>query len=77
MTYLCENKLMLGGIVYYPGEKIPEQAILPGRVRKLIKSGYLSELKQESKPIIIDKLEKGSKKMQQRGKDSGANDKKL
>lgn len=77
MIYLCEKRLMLGGMTYYPGEKIPEQAILPGRIRKLVKSGYLSELKQESKPIIVDKLEKGSKKIQQRGKDSGANDKKL
>lgn len=45
MQYLCVKQLSVGGAVYYPGNMIPSSVVLPERVVKLIKNGYLSEMK--------------------------------
>lgn len=43
MQYLCTKQLFLGGLVYNPGDIIPDFAVLPERAGKLIRSGYISE----------------------------------
>ncbi len=40
--YICIKALVLGGIGYTAGSNIPAEAVLPGRVRALIKQGYIS-----------------------------------
>lgn len=40
--YTCIKALVLGGIGYTAGSNIPAEAVLPGRVRALIKQGYIS-----------------------------------
>lgn len=40
--YTCIKALTLGGVGYAAGENIPAGAVLPGRVRALIKQGYIS-----------------------------------
>lgn len=44
MPYLCTKQLIVGGVAYYPGERIPDGAILPDRSGKLIRSGYIAEM---------------------------------
>lgn len=50
MQYLCEKQLTAGGVIYRPGELIPDGVILPGRSGKLIGSGHLSEVNLKTKP---------------------------
>lgn len=40
--YTCIKALTLGGVSYAAGINIPAEAVLPGRVRALIKQGYIS-----------------------------------
>lgn len=40
--YTCIKALTLGGVGFAAGENIPAEAVLPGRVRALIKQGYIS-----------------------------------
>ncbi len=47
MQYLCVKSLTAGGVLYHPGEILPDGVILPKRSGKLLKSGYLSEIGQE------------------------------
>lgn len=42
--YTCIKALTLGGVGYAAGENIPAGAVLPGRVRALIKQGYISPM---------------------------------
>lgn len=49
MSYVCTKKLSLGGNDYYPGDTIPDIAILPGRVDKLKAYGYIAE--QDAPPL--------------------------
>lgn len=44
MEYLCLKHLKAGGTDYYPGDTLPDGAILPERSGKLGKSGYISEI---------------------------------
>lgn len=48
MRYLCTKQLTAGGETYYPGEIIPNEVILPERSGKLLRSGYISEVSEES-----------------------------
>lgn len=48
MRYLCTKQLTAGGETYYPGEIIPDGVILPERNGKLLRSGYISEVSEES-----------------------------
>lgn len=48
MQYLCTKQLSLGGWVYNPGDIIPDFAVLPERVGKLVRSGYISEFGRET-----------------------------
>lgn len=48
MRYLCTKQLTAGGETYYPGEIIPDGVILPERSGKLLRSGYISEVSEES-----------------------------
>ena len=45
MQYICQKQLTVGGVTYYPGKIIPDGAILPERSGKLLRSGYLADLK--------------------------------
>jgi len=40
--YTCIKALTLGGVGYAAGSDIPAEAVLPGRVRALIKQGYIA-----------------------------------
>lgn len=40
--YTCIKALVLGGVGYTAGSNIPAEAVLPGRVRSLIKQGYIA-----------------------------------
>lgn len=44
MQYLCLKQLTVAGKPYYPGDTVPDGAILPERSDKLVKSGYISKL---------------------------------
>lgn len=48
MRYLCTKQLTAGGETYYPGEIIPDGVILLERSGKLLRSGYISEVSEES-----------------------------
>ena len=48
--YTCIKALTLGGVSYTAGSNIPAEAILPGRVRALIKQGYISPATDEQAP---------------------------
>lgn len=39
--FICAKGLTLGGVTYSPGQDIPAGAVLPGRVRALIRQGYI------------------------------------
>lgn len=58
MQYLCTKQLTVGGTTYYPRDIIPDGAILPGRSRKLIRSGYLSEMSAEADQTLPCEKEK-------------------
>lgn len=49
--YTCIKALALGGIGYTAGSNIPVEAVLPGRVRTLIKQGYISPATDEPAPV--------------------------
>lgn len=49
--YTCIKALVLGGIGYTAGSNIPAEAVLPGRVRTLIKQGYISPATDEPAPV--------------------------
>lgn len=51
MQYLCVKSLTAGGVLYHPGEILPDGVILPKRSGKLLKSGYLSEIEQEREEL--------------------------
>lgn len=40
--YTCIKALVLGGVGFAAGDNIPAEAVLPGRVRTLIKQGYIA-----------------------------------
>lgn len=48
--YTCIKALALGGIGYTAGSNIPAEAVLPDRVRTLIKQGYISPATDEQAP---------------------------
>lgn len=50
--YTCIRALTLGGTGYAAGSTIPAGAILPGRVRALIKQGYISPATDEPAPAL-------------------------
>lgn len=39
--FICAKGLTLGGVAYTPGEDIPAGAVLPSRVRALVRQGYI------------------------------------
>lgn len=49
--YTCIKALVLGGVGYTAGSNIPAEAVLPGRVRALIKQGYISPATDEPTPV--------------------------
>ena len=49
--YTCIKALVLGGIGYTAGSNIPAEAVLPGRVRALVKQGYISPTIDEPAPV--------------------------
>jgi hypothetical protein len=49
--YTCIKALVLGGIGYTAGSNIPAEAVLPGRVRALIKQGYISPVTDKPAPV--------------------------
>ena len=49
--YTCIKALVLGGIGYTAGSNIPAEAVLPGRVRALVKQGYISPATDEPAPV--------------------------
>lgn len=48
MSYICAKALTLGGMPYYPGDLIPDDAVLPSRVRALKTSGYITDVAADS-----------------------------
>lgn len=46
MSYVCKKVVRLNGQEYYPGEVIPENEVLPERVRALKWSGYIVDTKK-------------------------------
>lgn len=56
MQYLCMKQLTLAGVTYYPGDIIPDGAILPERSGKLSRSGYISEFGREEQQDQDDVL---------------------
>lgn len=59
MQYLCMKQLTAGCITYYPGDVIPDGAILPERSGKLARNGYIAELSAEtltSQDDVLGKL---------------------
>ncbi len=48
MQYLCLKQLTVGKITYHLGDTIPDDVILPARSEKLIRSGYISKLDEET-----------------------------
>lgn len=49
--YTCIKALTLGGVGYTAGSNIPAEAVLPGRVRALIKQGYISPATPEAAAV--------------------------
>lgn len=49
--YICIKALTLGGVSYTAGSNIPAEAVLPGRVRALIKQGYISPATPEAAAV--------------------------
>ena len=49
--YTCIKALVLGGVGYTAGSNIPAEAVLPGRVRTLIKQGYISPVTAEAAAV--------------------------
>ena len=49
--YTCIKALVLGGVGYTAGSNIPAEAVLPGRVRALIKQGYISPATDKPAPV--------------------------
>lgn len=41
--YICTKAVKLSGDYYFPGDNIPEEAVLPTRVGKLIACGIISK----------------------------------
>ena len=41
--FICAKGLTLGGVTYTPGQDIPAGAVLPSRVRALVRQGYIVE----------------------------------
>ena len=39
--FICAKGLTLGGVAYAPGQDIPVGAVLPSRVRALVRQGYI------------------------------------
>lgn len=58
MRYLCTKQLTAGGETYYPGEIIPDGVILSERSGKLLRSGYISEVSEESWQTPVTGMEK-------------------
>ena len=48
MQYLCLKQLTVGITTYHLGDTIPDDVILPARSEKLIRSGYISKLDEET-----------------------------
>ncbi len=48
MQYLCLKPLTVGKTTYHLGDTIPDDVILPARSEKLIRSGYISKLDEET-----------------------------
>lgn len=48
MQYLCLKQLTIGKTTYHLGDTIPDDVILPARSEKLIRSGYISKLDEET-----------------------------
>lgn len=46
--YMCKKSTKLGGIQYHPGDTIPDEAVLPERVRTLTMFGKIVKLKKAS-----------------------------
>ena len=42
--FICIKGLTLGGIDYTPGQAIPAGAVLPSRVRALLRQGYIAQV---------------------------------
>ena len=48
MQYLCLKQLTVGKTTYHLGDTISDDVILPARSEKLIRSGYISKLDEET-----------------------------
>lgn len=71
--YICTKTVTLGGTTYQKGEAIPAEAVLPNRVRALIREGYIApqsstsaeaenqpqETQNEPAPIVIPIIKDG------------------
>ena len=53
MGYICTKRLSLGGETYYPGDSIPDNAFVSGRVNKLKASGYVTEA-DDAEPAAVE-----------------------
>lgn len=53
MGYICTKRLSLGGETYYPGDSIPDNAFVSGRVNKLKASGYVAEA-DDAEPAAVE-----------------------
>lgn len=42
--FICTKGLTLGGVDYTPGQSIPAGAVLPSRVRALVRQGYIAQV---------------------------------
>lgn len=47
--FICIKGLTLGGIDYTPGQEIPAGAVLPSRVRALLRQGYIAQVDEAPK----------------------------
>lgn len=57
MRYLCTKQLTAGEKTYYPGEIIPDGVIIPERSGKLLRSGYISEVREKSWHVPVSGVE--------------------
>lgn len=49
--YLCTKAMTLGGVEFHPGQEIPAEAVLPGRVRALTRQGYIAPADGVATPV--------------------------
>lgn len=68
MKYTCVKKLNLGGTVYFPGDTIPGEAILPQRTRALIGMKLITA---SAEPEATEPEDPDPKKPEEKADESG------